>query len=161
MLIVSHGSPISACHFALSDGKLAYPGQCTISKYRIKNDTVSAGDTVVTDSNGKLWWRRGGGTPPMDKSIKMVKNEEKNGKKADETQKRKSADERRNELEVKIEQLCFEHISADYSIFRILLRMRSRGCAMPHAKKCPLCMWRSAAQWVMQRTCRSARDCTM
>uniref|UniRef100_A0A1I7SD17 Phosphoglycerate mutase family protein n=1 Tax=Bursaphelenchus xylophilus TaxID=6326 RepID=A0A1I7SD17_BURXY len=34
ILIVSHGSPIGACHVALS-GKYSYVGQCTISKYRV------------------------------------------------------------------------------------------------------------------------------
>jgi len=32
ILIVSHGSPIAACHIALS-GKYVYVGQCTISRY--------------------------------------------------------------------------------------------------------------------------------
>lgn len=34
ILIVSHGSPIAACHIALS-GKSVYVGQCTISKYHM------------------------------------------------------------------------------------------------------------------------------
>jgi hypothetical protein len=37
--VVSHGSPISAIHFAMT-GHLDYMGQCTISKYRINEGKI-------------------------------------------------------------------------------------------------------------------------
>ncbi|CAD5209923.1 unnamed protein product [Bursaphelenchus okinawaensis] len=43
ILVVSHGSPIGACHVALS-GKYIYVGQCTISKYRIHEHTDNPTD---------------------------------------------------------------------------------------------------------------------
>lgn len=43
ILIVSHGSPIGACHVALS-GKYSYVGQCTISKYHVHSRDVNAED---------------------------------------------------------------------------------------------------------------------
>uniref|UniRef100_A0A183BHI3 Phosphoglycerate mutase family protein n=1 Tax=Globodera pallida TaxID=36090 RepID=A0A183BHI3_GLOPA len=86
VLIVSHGTPITACHFALT-GELNYPGQCTISKYRIlwnrKASTPMNGHSHWADR-----WRNGhgqpvtnGGTtrplkmmplPPMGKSVVLV-----------------------------------------------------------------------------------------
>ncbi|KAL3084349.1 hypothetical protein niasHT_035175 [Heterodera trifolii] len=82
VLIVSHGSPIAACHFALS-GELNYPGQCTISKYRIpgghraaqpgeyghwtdrwRNGQVSAG--------GKSECKRAAPLPPMGQSVVIL-----------------------------------------------------------------------------------------
>ena len=38
-MVVSHGSPISAIHFAMT-GQLDYMGQCTISKYQINEGQI-------------------------------------------------------------------------------------------------------------------------
>jgi len=43
VLIVSHGSPIAACHVALS-GKSVYVGQCTISKYTMHEKPLTEED---------------------------------------------------------------------------------------------------------------------
>lgn len=43
VLIVSHGSPIAACHVALS-GRSCYVGQCTISKYTMHETPQTTAD---------------------------------------------------------------------------------------------------------------------
>jgi broad specificity phosphatase PhoE len=48
ILIVSHGSPIAACHIALS-GKNVYVGQCTISKYSMHEEPQTQVDNQEND----------------------------------------------------------------------------------------------------------------
>jgi hypothetical protein len=66
LVVVSHGSPISAIHFALS-GQLDYMGQCTISHYRLHWPQKVADENLISSpsSSPTLFPMSGGGPLPL------------------------------------------------------------------------------------------------
>jgi broad specificity phosphatase PhoE len=83
ILIVSHGSPILACHHALT-GEIKYVGQCTLSKYHII--AAVAGEQTTEARDLKLAAIGGGGgeaeefvaeNPLIESAVVVAKAEEK------------------------------------------------------------------------------------
>lgn len=92
MLIVSHGSPILACHFALSAGELNYPGHCSISKYQIGQDRQK--------DDGQGWeWKRTGGEVAipwrMGKSVVVIGEKDGEAKEEEGRKTKKEGDEQK------------------------------------------------------------------